>query len=288
MKLLCALLIVCASQAPLLGQDSASLRPTRPFPVPGGQLEVRLQRGAGSDASTLPFPRAEQRNWVFLRSPGSQNNFQEVPTLGDEAQRGQLALPAGDYQHEGVVVGLDLKPTVTEVPLGDWERFQVQRLGRAKPEPFSSAFEAPQRVRLRRIESTKLLVRLKEGKQIPVPSGVLMTKTGQAVELRPLADPTTIAPGGDFPVKVYTPAGSPAGLVVTASHEESGSLSRAVTRPGGVAYVRISAAGAWLLEVHEVVPLDGHRDADLELRSASLRFTSPAVVGELEREGDGR
>lgn len=283
MKNLATLLVsACCWLAPASAQELGRLRPSRPFAVPGGQLEVQLVRGEGAGAPTRPWPTAEERNWIFLRAPGSQRNFAAVPTLGPEAKRAQLELPPGNYRSEGVVVGLDLRPTLVDVPLEDWQRFQVDRLGLEKPVPFSSAFDAPRSVRLRRIESMKLLLRLKEGKEIPVPSGVLMTKTGQAVELRPLGDPTTIAPGGDFPVKVYAPTGSTEGLLVTAVHEASGTRTRAITRPGGIAHLRISAAGAWTLQVHQLVRLGGTRGADFELRSASLSFVSPALEGELE------
>ncbi|MFT7671093.1 MAG: hypothetical protein ACI8X5_003809 [Planctomycetota bacterium] len=279
--------LFCLLSLPLSAQDLGSLRTTRPLPLPGGQLEVSLQRGEAGSLRTLPFPGTEQRNWVFLRSPQSQSNFQEVPTLGAKEERGQLALPAGNYQSEGVVVGLDLKPSLVELPLADWERFQVQKLGAKEPAPFTSAFETPSTVRLRRIESSKLLVRLREGKEVPIPSAVLMTKTGQAVELRPLADPTTITPGGDFPVKFYSPSGTSAGVFVTALHEASGTRTSFTTRPGGIAHMKITKAGAWTLEAHELVPLMGARDADYELCSASLRFVSPAVENNLSPQQEG-
>lgn len=284
------LLAVCSTilwALPAAAQDLSRLTPTRPLPLPGGQLVISWERGEADSLRTLPFPSAEQRNWVFLRSPKSQSNFQEVPTVGEEVRSARLALPEGNYQSEGVIVGLDLKPTDVHIPIADWERFQVQKLGVQAPLPFESAFETPGTVRVRRIESSKLLLRLREGKEVPIPSAVLMTKTGQAVELRPLADPTTITPGGDFPVKFYTPTSTPAGALITAVHEESGTRTTATTRPGGIAHLRISKAGSWTLEAHELLPLKGTRDVDFELRSASLRFVSPAVENDLEPQNGG-
>ncbi|MEE8466855.1 MAG: hypothetical protein V3T22_00270, partial [Planctomycetota bacterium] len=167
------------------------------------------------------------------------------------------------------------------VTAAGWRRFLLERAGLAETELGAPPSAAALPVRVRRLESMKLLLRPEGGGQVRVPSAVLMAKTGQAVELRPLADPTTVSPGSDLPLRVYTISGETQGLTITALHEPSGARRQVVTGPGGTAHLRIHAAGRWILEVHQVLELAGARGADFELRSATLSFVAPVARMEL-------
>jgi len=270
------------SLAPAQAQRVGRLHPTGPLPGPGGQLEVQLLSGEGAATRIERWPAPEKRNWLFLRAPGTQSNIAEVPTSGSPATRARLDLPLGEYGNDGVVVGLDLGVRIEPVTPANWQRFLLERTGLAQSEqglPPLAAGAPP--VRVRRLESMKLLVRPEGGDRVRTPSAVLMAKTGQAVELRPLADPTTVSPGSDLPLSVYTITGETRGLTITALHEPSGATTQVVTGLGGMAHVRITAAGRWTLEMHQVLELNGAWNADFEVRSATLSFVAPAAETEL-------
>lgn len=267
--------------APAQAQRVGRLHTSGPLPGPGGQLALQLVRGTGAETRVERWPALEDRNWLFLRAPGTQSNLQQVQTSGSPPDRASIELPPGEYGSEGVVVGLDLGVHIEPVTPASWQRFLLERTGLAQTEQDVPQSAAAAPVRVRRLESMKLLLRPEGGAQVRVPSAVLMAKTGQAVELRPLADPTTVSPGSDLPLRVYMITGETQGLTITAFHEPSGASSQVVTGPGGMAHLRIHAAGRWILEVHQVLELTGARDADFELRSATLSFVAPAARTEL-------
>jgi len=276
-----ALVALVFALSPAQAQRVGRLQTTGPLPGPGGQLELQLVRGEGSGALVDRWPGPEERNWLFLRAPGTQANLQQVLTSGTPPNRALIALPLGEYGSEGIVVGLDLGVRIEPVTPADWHRFLLEHTGLAESQRGHSPFSGSPPVRIRRLESMKLLLRPEGGGQVRVPSAVLMAKTGQAVELRPLADPTTVSPGSDLPLRVYMITGETQGLTITAFHEPSGARTQVVTGPGGMAHLRIRAAGRWTLEVHQVLELNGAWNADFELRTATLSFVAPAAETEL-------
>lgn len=280
-RLILSVVALVISLAPAEAQRVSRLHTTGPLPGPGGQLELQVVSGEGAATRVERWPGRKERNWLFLRAPGTQSNIEQVPTVGTPPTRARLDLPLGNYGNEGVVVGLDLGVRIEPVTPAAWQRFLLERTGLAESEEGLARFTAAPLVRVRRLESMKLLLRPAGGDQVRAPSAVLMAKTGQAVELRPLADPTTVAPGSDLPLKVYTITGETRGLTILAYHEPSGATTRVVTGLGGMAHLRITAAGRWVLEVHQVLELRGAWDADFEVRSATLSFVAPAAETQL-------
>ena len=113
------------------------------------------------------------------------------------------------------------------------------------------------------------------------------------MELRPLADPTSVRLRSDLPLKVYVPRGESQGVMVRARHHETGRTQSFLAGPGGTGYFTVSASGVWTVEAHQPVRLEDDPDADWEIASATLTFavaagdpreTSPTV----EKGGESR
>jgi len=75
-------------------------------------------------------------------------------------------------------------------------------------------------------------------------AGLMTTKTGGRVEIRPLRSPTMIGPGADLPVIVYLDNAAQSGAAVEAVGPD-GRRHGAVTDAVGAATFAISASGSW-------------------------------------------
>ena len=80
----------------------------------------------------MRWPAPEERNWLFLRAPGTQSNLEQVPTSGTPPNRARIELPLSEYGSEGVVVGLDLGVRIEPVTPASWHRFLLDRTGRIR------------------------------------------------------------------------------------------------------------------------------------------------------------
>lgn len=80
-----------------------------------------------------------------------------------------------------------------------------------------------------------------------VAGGLLMAKTGSRAELQPLANPATLRPGADLPVRVYCDGQARAGVEVAAIRPD-GSRSHLATDAVGAAILPVDSAGAWTFE----------------------------------------
>lgn len=77
---------------------------------------------------------------------------------------------------------------------------------------------------------------------------LLMAKTGSRVELQPLANPATLRPGADLPLRAFCDGTARAGIEVAATAPD-GSRHYAATDRVGAAVLSIDAAGRWRFEV---------------------------------------
>lgn len=270
-----SILSVAAALAPatVQAQSVSILEPESFVHAPGDSLELSLLRETGGERERAAWPTTSERAWLFVRADGTQENLAEVPRLGEDEDRTRLVLPHVDAN----LIGLDLAPRVEVVPRAAWRRFLEERVGAA---PATLLPET----RVRRVESMKLLVRVVEPGDEVTPSATAQSKSGQTLELRPLADPTCVPEGGDLPFRVYVPDGEAAGLRLVARHLSSGAVWTSVVRAGGIGDVRITAPGRWTVEVHQLVESTRDSAADVELRSATIAFEAPAAGD----EGGGR
>lgn len=268
-------LLVALAVTPAMAQTVSYLEPDSFLHTAEGALELSLVRERGGERARTPWPAADERAWLFVRADGTQENLAEVPRLGAQEDRTRV-----DLRHvDANLIGLDLAPRVESVPREEWRRFLAERVAAAPT-------GLPPETRVRRVESMKLLVRLAAPGDVRTPSATAQSKTGQTLELRPLADPTCVPEGADLPFRVYVPDGDPVGLRLVARHLSTGEIQTSPVRAGGIADVHISAPGRWTVEVHQLVdvPVEGGGDAgpDVELRTATLAFEAPAKADEGE------
>lgn len=78
--------------------------------------------------------------------------------------------------------------------------------------------------------------------------GLLMAKTGGRAEIRPLANPATLRPGAELPVRAYCRGQAGAGIEVVATAPD-GSRRYARTDAVGSVSIAIESAGPWHLAI---------------------------------------
>lgn len=203
----------------------------------------------------VPWPESD---WFFVRSGGGALNLSEVELAG-----GRALLPIPPQANALEVLGLDLSPQVAYAPAAAWGRF-LEEHGLEGPATEGEL------LRVRRVESLKAIVR----RASDAPSAGALAKTGQAVELRPVADPTTLAAYGDLPLRGYAPGGA-SGAHVIARHTQSGEVRRTRLDGSGLGTLRLGLAGPWVVQLLTVRGLEGDAQADLELAIATLTFDVP-------------
>lgn len=217
--------------------------------VRGGVLEAATSGGwAPGD-----WGRSEH---FFVRSGGGQLN------LTPQVRAGRAAVPTPPQASDLHVCGLDLEPCEQLVPAARWSALLAEH-------GLDAPVNAPARVR--RIESAKAFWRPAPGP----PSAVALAKTGQAVELRPIVDPTTLAAFGDLPLRGYAPGGA-AGGRLRAVHLETGDVRTGVLDADGLGRLSLGLAGRWTITLTVVHALEG---GVWTLATASLTFVT---------EGEGR
>jgi len=201
-------------------------------------------------------------SWFFIRGDGTQQNFSQIAAAGDDAS----AFPVAELPRGSAVIGADFAPRIQTIPAKEWEAF-VKALTTVAPE------RGAQQVKVRRIESCKTILRSGPGGDSS-PVG----KTGQAVEIRSLMDPTVTPSGSDVALRAFSDGGKVAGGHLTARHIQSGRVQELTTNTEGIANLHISDAGLWRIEFHRATKLAGDPEAEWELRTATLTFTSPAAA----------
>jgi hypothetical protein len=277
-SLLLVVLAVLAAGAH--AQSVRTLVPDRYDLVAGDPVDLRIGEEAAGERATVAWPEARIR-WLFVRVAGTQENLHEVPPLDDGLDFARLRVA-----HAGVaLVGLELEPCLERIPTKELVGFLGKRVGR-RTLPVGWRWLVDEEVaRVRRIESTKLLLpTIDENGALPS-SADAQGKSGQRVEIRPLADPTAVRVGRDLPVRVYLPPGGSSGARVIATHVPSARTTGFTTRPCGTGHFTVDAPGLWSLEAHHARPLPRDPEADWELSTATLSFVVPPQADATEEEG---
>jgi len=171
------------------------------------------------------------------------------------------------------MVGLDIKPTAAKVEGKSFKAFWGRMApGQAHKDAITALADADE-VRVRRIESAKTLVRVPDPGGKPAShSAVAQSKTGQAVEIRALADPTMAGVGSDLPVRAYVGGDKQPGVKMLATCVATGKTQEALTDSSGSCHFRIDSAGVWRIEFHHAELLQGDPKADWVIHSATLTF----------------
>ncbi|MCP5111763.1 MAG: DUF4198 domain-containing protein, partial [bacterium] len=208
--------------------------------------------------------------WFFARVSGTQDNYAEDRLRQAAADQKAITLP---LEHSGVLLaGLDKKPAIEQVQGRELLAFLGARTAFKTARGESRAVNPRRIYRVRRFESAKVLVRVPgPGGEAPH-SATAQSKTGQLVEIRPLADPTSIAVGSDLPIRVYAGGEKRSGAMVLATNVSTGKSQKLTTDPVGAADFNVNASGLWRVEFHHAQKLEQDPDADWLIYSATLSF----------------
>jgi hypothetical protein len=271
---------VLAGVAILVGTAAAGtlpvsyLLPDKFVITAGGQVSLRMESGTPLAAQTVAWP-ADKLSWFFIRADGTQENRDRV-----EATDGAKNATAVTVPTPGVtVIGADLKPAVTQVTGAELSAFLIANVAGAAENPAVRRLTERQKVRMRRTESATTMVRVPAGDERDLHSAVAQSKTGQAVEIRPLFDPTMLKVGADFPVRVYVAGTKQSGAKVQATSTAAGATEAKRADSSAATSFTIGHAGVWRIEFHHAELLENDAEADWAVYSTTLTFEVPAGGG---------
>jgi hypothetical protein len=250
------------------GQTVTYLAPAKHVATLGERVTVRTEIGDGKVVQRAAWP-TETIHWLFVRAPGMQENRENVGPADPKDDFIDVTLTKPGV----TMVGRDTKPTVTNVTGEKFKAFLTRTAPEETQKDVLAGIADEDKARVRRIESTKTLVRVldADGKP-PSHSAVAQSKTGQAVEIRALADPTLVAIGSDLPVRAYVDGDTRTGVKMLATCVATGKTQEALTDSSGSCHFRISDPGVWRIEFHDARPLENDADADWVVYSATLTF----------------
>lgn len=265
-----AVLLAAGGAWPAAAQTVRYLTPSKYGAVAGESIALRVEQGGGLDLSPTAWP-TDQVEWFMVRAAGTQENRRNPATGGGQADTLSVPLPHADVN----LIGVDFKPVLTRMP-GRALRKLLARLSSAD----AGAVPLNANVAVRRVESAKTLVRVLSTGGKPTHSATAQSKTGQAAEIRALADPTMTPVGSDLPIRVYAQGSKRAGVKVRVSSVTAGTTREIVTDPSGVALFRITHPGVWRVEFRHVERAEHDPDAEWVIYSGTLTFEAPGAGGE--------
>lgn len=229
-----------------------------------GAVELEFVREDAARARAIGVWPTSEFGWLFARQADTQANF-EAPELAPGSTRWSLALEG----EGGALVGWDLPPRTEEVALAELRSFLTERGGASALALLGPDLRRENaRVKLVRLES---LARHVRGSHL---DGIVLTKSGQRMELRAMLDPAAAGPGRDLAFKLYLPPGGAENVLVRARQLETGKLEE-LRFADGLVRAQLPVAGPWCLEAQRLRRTEG----ELELASATLVFELPAAVG---------
>lgn len=264
------LLLAGCAVAAATGQTVSFLTPVKYTARVGETVAVRLDV---SDVDVdvvrgVDWP-TERIDWLFIRSPGEQQNREDV---GPAEPRGD-SINVTPARPGVTMIGLDTRPGVVNV-FGKRLRAFAERVALdPSHERALAGIDEATPVRVRRVESAKTLIRVPDPDGRPAShSAIAQSKTGQKVEIRALADPTTVPVGSDLPVKAYLHGDKLVGAKALATCVATGKTQAAITDSTGACHFTLTDSGAWRIEFHHAEPLEKAPDADWVIYSATLTF----------------
>lgn len=268
------LLAATAVAASSLAQSTTYLVPARFEAASGSKIEVHVELGFGDTLSPAAWPSGALDQF-FVRTAGTQRNLPEAaPARPEDAF---VAVDLGDP--DAAMIGLDRRPWIESVPGPKLRAFLEKDVEASSlPEGWKSRTEADA-VRIRHLDSAKLLVRSLRGATVGEPerlpgSATSSSRAGQRSEIKVLVDPTVMSLGSDLPLRVSWSDSKDVDATILARHVPSGATSSVPARKGN-GWIRIDRPGRWQLEVHRARILAEDPAADLEIESATLVFSVP-------------
>lgn len=265
-----------AASARARAQSVTYLLPDRYDVVAGRDVSVHVSRGTSGALETIPWPSVDV-GWFLVRSAGTQRNLADADARPALENEDFVRLSLSDP--DAALIGIDARPRIERIPGSAWQKFlEAEIADSALPADWRRRASG-ETVRVRRVESMKLLVRAAKTGSSDADlwrgSATGSSKTGQRTEIRPLIDPTAMAVGSDLPLRVSwaDPTGVEAKFVV---RQVAAETVQRVSAPGGAGWFTVTAPGEWRIEVHRAKPLQGDPAADWELETATLSFVVPA------------
>jgi len=260
---LCLPLVMLLLAAPAGAQSVTALRADRHELSAREHLRLRFDRERGGALDQAAWPG--EFDWFLVRVAGGQTNRQSLTSP-------QLLL-----SESGVaLLAADRKPRIEEVTPRELRSFLRSRVGPATLPAAAPGRGDEQGLRVRRLESSKLLVRVLGDEGWLSNSATAQSKTGQRVEIRPLGDPTSVKVRTDMPLRIYVPGPEKAGTKVIARHLASGKRQTFLTDRVGTGYFSVDQPGVWLVEAHHARRLVDDPEADWEIHTATLSFDVPS------------
>jgi len=274
-------LLIPASGAGVQAQSTSALRADRHELAVHESLRVRFDGRRKDAVARGDWP--EEFDWFLVRVAGTQLNL-AAPSAADPGS-GSFELV---LSRPGVtLLAADRKPRIEEVTPRELRAFLRRLTGPATLPADWQRGQGKRTLRVRRQESSKLLVRVVGDEGWLPNSATAQSKTGQRVEIRPLGDPTSVRLRTDMPLRVYVPNPEKAGTRVLAHHLASGRTQTFLTDREGTGYFTVDEPGVWLVEAHHALRLAEDPEADWEVHTATLTFEVPSWdPRELEEQGE--
>ena len=263
-----------------------------PVPNPlqvGDTARLTLQVGEFFHGDTLPFAGPQT---VALRHYSAAGVRDLAPFLAMRAALPVLALPLATVGTHMVI--FDSQPNFISLPADTFHAYlHDEGLDFIKATRIAAGTAAkPGRERYRRF--VKTLVRVDATAQPDNAAEPAVKDTtyavwaGQRLELVPLSDPLTMAPGDALGVQVLFEGAPLAGALVKAwnkggagaggQREGQTVIVRATTSADGQVTVNLPYAGQWMVSVVHMVPAAGAKDIDWDSLWGNLSFSVPQPV----------
>lgn len=187
----------------------------------------------------------------------------------------QGSVPMAFAQKGAHLLSLDTHPSTIELPADKFNAYlREEGLERVLAQREASGQAAqPGRERYRRHVKTLLRV----GGTSDAAHGA---RTGQALELLPLADPQARPAAGGLPLQLLFNGAPLEGALVKAWHQGSGQLTvlRARSDTHGRVRYRLPWSGVWMVSVVHMVPVSGEAGVDWDSHWGNLTFELPATA----------
>lgn len=251
-------------------QEAIFLSPDAFRVEPGATVALGLVEGRSHPSPPAPVAWPDHIAWLLVRSGGAQDNRDAVQPAGDGADsRVSITLTAPGC----AMIGVDFAPEIITVSGEQLAAWLSSRTAVAAPADLRLGSE----LRVRHVRSAKALIRVAAPPELPVDASTAVSKSGQAVEIRPFIDPT-LGPG-DVPCRTYV-GGDASRARVHAVHASTGEFRGATG--GGTLLLPLHAPGPWRIEFNHAAPAAGDPDADWVIYSATLVFESPGPTPRAE------
>ncbi len=266
------MLVLCG--AATRGQTALFLEPSVSRVAVGEGIRLGLSaRAVGGDGPAEPTAWPAEIAWFFVRSGGAQDNRDRVEPVADgDASHVPITLASAGC----AMLAVDFKPEVVTLT---GEQFASLLAARTRIGP-DAALRAREQVRVRHVRSAKALVRV-TGETGPIDASTAVSKSGQAVEIRPFADPTLLPSPGNMPLRMYVGGDASGTPRLRAVHAATGEARDVAAQ--GTATLPILGPGTCRVEFHHAAPLVGDPEADWVLYTATLVFEAPAAGQEAGR-----